>query len=247
MRNVSAVPILLLDAGNTLLGQTLAYQSEGRVVVDAMNAMGYDAMTVGPADLSRGMDVLLQRAQEASFAILSCNIVSAEDAKPILAPYTVIQRGGVRFGIIGVTEMLVPDASPKDLETTGILDPMAAVRSFLPEVRSRSDVVILLSHLGLEQDLRLAEAVPGIDIIVGGKDRKVMGAPERIAETVIVQMGYDGEWLGRLDVAFSPEGKITDAHVKVIMLRPDVDDDPELSALVNSYKERYVPPTPAEE
>ena len=143
--------------------------------------------------------------------------------------------------------MQVPEASSKDIKTTRILDPVATVRSYVPEVRSQSDVVILLSHLGLEEDLKLAEAVPDIDIIVGGRSRKVLGAPERIADTVIVQMGYDGEWLGRLDVAFSSEGKITGATAKVIMMRLDVRDDPELSALVNSYKERHIPPTPAKQ
>ena len=214
-------------------------QSEGRVIVDAMNAMGYDAMTVGLMDSAKGVNVLLQRAREADFAILSCNIVNIEDEKPILAPYTVLERDGIRFGILGASESDMIRAPSEGVRGIKVLDPVASVRKYLPGVQSQSDVVILLSHLGLDEDKTLAQAIPGIDIIVGGRSRKLMRVPERIGETIIVQMGYDGEWLGKLDVTFDSQHRISESSSGIITLGPDIADDRELLALLTSYYTKH--------
>lgn len=235
--------MLVLDAGDTLFGQMLALQSEGQVIVEAMNAMGYDAMAVGQMDLAKGVDTLLTRAKAAHFAILSCNLVGAKDQKPIFQPYTILERGGVRFGLIGVTE---PEAlqSPGVREVAQVLDPVTSVKEYLAEIKAQSDVLIVLSHLGVERDRALAQAVPEIDLIVGGRSRKLMTAPDIVGNTIITQMGYDGEWLGRLDVTLDAQGQLHDPQTTVIELGPDVADDPELKALVDAYKERFPQPTP---
>ena len=236
--------VLLLDAGGTLFGQWVAQQSDGQVIVEAMNAMGYDAMTVGGMDLQEGVDVVLQRAKEARFAFLSCNIVKVQDDKPLFTPYIVVERNGTRFGILGVSD---PEAVawPGVYDMAKVIDPAPGVQKYLPEVRRQSDVVIVLSHIGLEGDVALARAVPDIDVIVGGKSRRVLPAPETAGKTLIVQAGYDGEWLGRLDVSFDVTGQPVDPRVEIIALGPEVADDPGLAALVASYKQRFPLPTPA--
>ena len=79
-------PVLLLDAGSTLIGQWLGLQSEGKVVVEAMNLMGYDAMNVGQTELSKGLEVLQTRAKEAAFPFVSSNLVWQESGEPIFQP-----------------------------------------------------------------------------------------------------------------------------------------------------------------
>lgn len=236
--------ILVLDAGGTLFGQWLAQQSEGQVIVEAMNAMGYDAMAVGGMDLQMGLEVVLQRAKEAHFAFLSCNMVRLEDNAPIFTPYVIVKRNGTRFGLLGVSD---PEAVawPGIYDVAKVMEPAPSVQKYLPEVRQQSDVVIVLSHIGLEGDIALAQAVPGIDVIVGGKSRRVLVAPEMVGKTMIVQAGYDGEWLGRLDVAFDVTGHPADPRVEIIALGPEVGDDPDLAALVTAYKQRFPVPTPA--
>jgi 5'-nucleotidase/UDP-sugar diphosphatase len=243
VRSSSEVALLLLDAGNTLFGQWLAQRSDGRAIVQAMNALDYDAMAVGATDLDKGLQVLMERAKEARFAILSCNIARTEDGETVLAPYTVVDRNGVRLGILGVTE---PEAIGvlEVADAATVADPVESVRKFVPEVRAKSDIVILLSHLGLEADQALAKAVPGINIIVGGKSRQTLQAPEVVGATVIVQAGYDGKWLGRLDVTFDAQQEPVDPKVEIISLGPEVADDPELAKLVASYRELFPQPTP---
>lgn len=243
VRSAPDQAILVLDAGNTLFGQRLANETEGRIIVEAMNAMGYDAMAVGQLDLSRGIDVLLQRASEAQFAILSCNIVSTQDGEPVFAPYTVVEHDGTRFGIIGVSEKEVMSVL-EGSEAVEVIDPLISVQKYLPEVQAKSDHVILLSHLGLEADWELAQAIDGIDVIVGGRSRYLLTIPNVTGRTVVVQAGYDGEWLGRLDVSFDAQGHAVEPKVTIIGLTPQVADDPALAALVASYKQRFPAPMP---
>jgi len=237
VRSSSANPVLLLDAGSALFGQTLANDSEGRVIIEAMNALGYDAMTVGAMDIMRGLPALQARAKEARFPLLSCNIVNPKDGKPVFAPYTVVQRGSTRFGILGVSEPDVAQAA-NAAGTVQVLSPVEAVLRYLPELRAKSDIVILLSHLGLTFDKSIAGNLPGIDVIVGGQSRDLLQAPEVAGNTLIVQAGYDGEWLGRLDVTITAQGPLNPL-VNIVALGPEIADDSQLAALVNSYRQRY--------
>jgi len=234
--------LLVLDAGDTLLGQTIAVQTEGAAIIETMNAIGYDAMTVGQLDLSKGVDVLTRRAQEAQFAILSCNLVRKGAREPILPASTVIERDGVRYGILGVTEEQAAQP-PEVAEVAEVLDPTDAVRAALPDLQAQADVIIVLSHLGIDEDRALAAAVPGIDIIIGGRTRQLMQTPEIVGNTIITQMGYDGQFLGRLDVTVNEDGILADPQITIITLTPEYPEDPEVAALVARYKSQYPEPT----
>lgn len=236
VRQEASWPVLVLEAGNALLGEELALQSQGKVIVEAMNLMGYDAMGVGPLELAKGVEVLLQRAEEADFAILACNLVWAESQAPVLAPFTILERGGVRFGIVGVTSSQVLLGLESKAPGVVVLDPVESVRRYVAELRPRVDVLIVLSHLGLEEDRALAERVEGIDVIVGGRTQQLLSEPYRVGQTVIVQAGYDGEWLGRLDMEGSRYGLDVLAY-RILSMKPDVPDDPEMVRLLERYRQ----------
>jgi len=93
VRDNAQSPVLLLDAGNTLSGQRVANASQGRAIIEAMNLLQYDAMVVGQLDFVWGSDAVLERAREAEFAVLSCNVVDATTGEPILEPYVILERG----------------------------------------------------------------------------------------------------------------------------------------------------------
>jgi 2',3'-cyclic-nucleotide 2'-phosphodiesterase (5'-nucleotidase family) len=235
IRDETSRPVLVLDAGGALFGEMLAFQTQGRIVAESMSAMGYDAMTVGLMDLIRGSDVLLSRAAESSFPFLSCNIIYEEDGRLLLPPYAVIERGGLHFGIIGVSEEDVLSAPTEAVAGLDVVDPVEAVRGYVAELRPQVDVLIVLSHLGLPEDRALAEAVPGIDVIIGGRSRRFLGEPQWANGVPIVQMGYDGEWLGRLDVALNPDGHVRAAQLRPISLGPEVADDPDVADVLRRY------------
>ena len=235
--------VLALDAGSSLSGDWVSLKSQGRVMVEGMNAMGYDAMALGRMDFALGLEALKEREAEADFAFLSANVVGVGDGQPIFEPYTLLERQGARIGVIGLSE---PEAIrvPGVTDEVVVLDPLEAARRHVPELRDRVDLLIVLSHVGLEQDIALAQAVPGINVIVGGYTRKLMKQPERVGNTLIVQQGYLGEWLGRLQVTFDGEGVPTEFSETIITLDPRVTDDKDMTDLVQKWKALYPSPTP---
>lgn len=245
--SVSTAPgaVLVLDSGNTLFGTDLSFKAKGEPIVEAMNAMGYDAMVVGAMDLSLGIETFQSRRVQAKFAIVSANLLTA-DGKPFVDPYVVLERKGLRIGIIGITE---PDVELQQISTAirGQLssqDPVEALKRYLPELRSKVDVVIVLSRLGLERDAVLAKAVPGIDIIVGGNSRTLMQQPQQVGSTLIVQQGYNGEWIGRTAIQYDDQGQVSKATTEGASLGADIKDDPELAALVKRWAQLFPSPTP---
>ncbi len=235
--------LLVLDAGNTLFGRPLSLRSQGRVLVEAMNAMGYDAMVASYSELGYGLEVFLARQADAAFPFLSANLVDSE-REPIATPYITLDRAGGRIGIIGLSEPNPIQLSDSN-NTLTPLDPIEAARQYVVELRPQVDVLIVLSHLGLDLDANLAREVPGIDIIVGGRSRKLMQVPERVGDTFIVQQGYQGQWVGRLTVAFDEQWQVVNVTEELITLGQDFADDREMAALMVEWATRYPAPPPS--
>ncbi len=239
--------VLLLDAGNTLFGRWLTQKSEGRALLEPMNAMGYDAMVIGQADLTLGLEVLKKRAEEAKFPFLSANLVNQSDKQLVFKPYVILERQGARIGILGLTDTAATKVGTAS-KTLTVLDPKQVAAQYVPELRGQVDLLIVLSRLGIEDDHALAKAVPGIDVIVGGNTRKIMEVPEREGNTIIVQQGYDGEWMGRLQATFDAKGVPSNISMQLIALTDEYADDPEMVALMSKWRAQYpsptLPPTP---
>lgn len=233
--------MLVLDAGNTLTGRWLTQKSKGAVMVEAMNAMGYDAMVVGQIDMAVGMDEIKKREAEAKFPFLSANIVSLANKEAIFKPYTILERGGKRIAVIGISDQQSIQA-PGIPDQATLLDPAQTTQKLVTELRPQVDLLIVLSRLGLDSDKALAKAVPGIDVIVGGDTRKLMPQPERVGDTLIIQQGYLGEWLGAMDVSYT-QGKPDQVAVRVLSLTSDYADDSEITALLQKYGQLYPTPT----
>lgn len=194
--------VLLLDAGD-LLGDTMvADLTRGKALVDVLNHLGYDAMTVGNHEPDFGSAVLRQRIQEARFATVAANLVERPGGALLTRPYVTRRVHGIQVGILGL-------AYPKTARTTArknvadldFQEPIAAVKQFLPRLRAEGcAVAVILSHLGLSADLRLAEEVPGVDVIVGGHSHNRTDRPHQVGNTLIVQAGAHGSDLGQLEL-----------------------------------------------
>ncbi len=168
--------VLLLDAGDLLGDTMLADLTEGKALVEALNFLKYDALTVGNHEPDFGTDALKKRMAEASFPTVACNLTEKASGKLFTKPYVIREVGGVKVGILGL-------AYPKTARTTAAKNvaavefhpPGPAVKEYLPKVRADgAEVVVALSHLGLGADLRLAKEVTGIDVIVGGHSHNRM-------------------------------------------------------------------------
>lgn len=237
--------VLVLDSGNSLMGTQMSIEANGEPMLEAMNAMAYDAMGIGAYELLQGVDVLNARRAEASFPFISANLVMS-DGTLLAEPYTIVERGGLRVGVIGITE---PDGEifMRTSGLTGIIktrDAADVLAKYMPELHSKADLVIVLSRLGLDRDKVIASEVPGIDIIIGSGSRTIMEEPARVGDTLIVQQGYQGEWIGRTEISFDKDGKIVTANTQGIALTPDYADDPEVADLAQRWNQQYATPTP---
>lgn len=231
----------MVDAGSSLSGSRLSNASQGAVILEGMNGMDYDGMSLGRYDAQIGLEALQKRKEEATFPFLAANLGHVDGGALLFEPHTVVERNGLRIGLIGLSG---PDVLATKVKDKLLLyDPIAAARQSVAALQGQVDLVVLLSHLGLETDRQLAQQIEGIQVIVGGLDRKLLEEPERVGNTLIVQAGYNGEWLGRLDAAFTRDGTPVEYRETILTLDASYADDPAMIAVVDKWKGVYPPPT----
>lgn len=193
---------LLLSAGDMFQGVPISNVFRGKPVLEMMNTLRFDAMALGNHEFDWGLDTLTEMASGGGFPFLAANIRSGEKTIPWLEPFAIVERKGLRIGIIGVTTVETPVATkPSNVAGLQFLEPTLVIPELIRKIRADgADIVVVLSHLGLDADKSLAKAVPGIDIIVGGHSHTVVDDLVQVGGTSIVQAGYWGMYLGVLDV-----------------------------------------------
>ena len=236
--------VLLLDAGNSIFG-TYTGNPHGKAAVAAMNALKYDAMTIGDDDLVVGLDLLRQRMSEANFPFLSANVVDTSTNQLIGKPYIIKQIAGVKVGILGLTRqatapLATPTGAASPQSSFIITDPLEAAKKYLPELQKQADYIILLSSLGSSGDKQIIKDLPEIAIIVGGHSRTSVYPPEKLLDTNIyrVEAGQQGEKLGYLKIEMNPGQSATLIDAHAIDLDATIKDDPDLKKLVDNFKQQ---------
>jgi len=216
-------PDLILDAGDFTTGTFLADEFKGVPTIQAMNQIGYTSSTIGNHEFDYGQSALRMRLREANFPVLSANIKAP---LPGIKKYTVVTAKGLRFGIIGLTtEELKTQSHPRNVMDVTVFDFVQGLQKLLPEVRNKSDFIIVTAHLQDEEEERLANAFPEIRLVIGGHNHEVRGAI-RHGETLVTKTGVSGRNVGRVDLEFQNK-KLTHIDAKLIPVRgvrpaPDV-------------------------
>ncbi len=229
--------MLLLDAGNALWSQRpLAVQTQGKVTIDAMELVAYDAMAVGDSDLLLGPDVLRQRIADAQFPVLSANVLVAAEQELLAEPYTIVTLGDHKVGIIGLTWDWheSPDPPPEQFI---LLNGEEVLAQYIPQLVEQADIIVVLSTMGFERDQELSGLVPGIDLIVGGRSRVPLPQSWQNQDTgtVVTQAGFQGEWIGRRMLHLNSSGEVTGYADELLLLTEDYPDDPEMRAFLDNY------------
>ena len=200
---------LLLDAGDTIGDTMIAAETEGRAVIETMNAMGYNAMVVGNHEPDFTADKLRARIAEAKFPVLAANIRHRWSGKAFTQPYVIKTVNGVKVGVLGLAYPNTPlTTAKKNVKGLRFGEAVPTARRYVPQMRDEgAQIIVALTHLGLGADKHLAEKVDGIDVIVGGHSHNRMKDAMRVRQTLIVQAGAHGSDLGRLDLNIT-NGKI---------------------------------------
>jgi len=203
-----AIPVLLVDAGNIFSGKALSEPSleptvrKAELHVKAMERMGYRAAALGEMDLYLGPERLRALDEGSGIRFLSANLTNA-GGKPLFKPYLLFDTDPLKVLILGLTP--VPKRLPlleSRMAGSLIKDPFETAADMVPRLRKRCDLLIVLSNLGYRGDLRLAREVDGIDIIIGGRDRKFMRKPKIAGSTLITSGYFQGRAVGKLTLSY---------------------------------------------
>lgn len=162
--------VLAFDCGDTIHGTYPAVQTEGAALIPILNATGFDAMTAH-WEFAYGPKRFKEVADQLSFPVLAINCYDAETDELVFDPYVVIEVGELRVGVIGIAATIVDKTMPPSFSegvyfTLGDEELPGYVRRLRQD--ERVDLVLLVSHLGFPQELKLAQEVAGIDVLLSG-------------------------------------------------------------------------------
>lgn len=220
-------PTLWLDSGDALEGAEVFHRFGGRVELELLSGLGLGAMALGNHELSLGDRQLGQLlAQSATFPVLAANLEATPDSGlwGRLAPSSLLQLAGVRVGVVGVANPKSPPnlGSPDNpWRLQAAADLATAVQAAVDELAPRAALVVVLSHLGLDEDRVLVSGTSGIDLLLGGHQHLLTREPEwqddcsqlELQErrgcsprrVPIVHSGAYGRWLSRVELRLVPD------------------------------------------
>ncbi len=202
--------LLLLDAGDFSQGSAFYSLYHGDVEVGLMNLMGYDAATIGNHEFDFGLENMARLFRQARFPIVCCNYdFTGTPVEGLVKPYTIIRRGGLKIGILGVSPQLEGLVSAHTCQGVRYTDPIVAAQPVADYLKheAQCDLVVCVSHLGWQlpgvSDEEFIPATRNIDIVIGGHSHTYFTAPQvmRNADGAYVpdnQMGKNGRYVGTL-------------------------------------------------
>jgi sulfur-oxidizing protein SoxB len=238
---------LLLDGGDTWQGSATALWTKGQDMVDAALQLGVDVMTPH-WEMTLGADRVKQIVDgdfKGRVAFLAQNIKTNDFGDPVFDPYIIREMNGVPVAIIGQAFPYTPIANPRYLVpdwTFGIQE--ENLQQMIDDTRAKgAKVVVLLSHNGMDVDLKLASRVRGLDAILGGHTHDGVPAPVPVKNaggvTLVTNAGSNGKFLGVLDFDVR-HGKVSDFRYKLLPVFANfLPADPAMDALIRKVRAPY--------
>ncbi|QRN50414.1 5'-nucleotidase C-terminal domain-containing protein [Macrococcoides bohemicum] len=246
-------PTLMFDSGDAFQGLPLSNFSKGADMAKAMNAVGYDAMTVGNHEFDFGFDTAMNYKKLLNFPILSSNVY--KDGKSVYAPSAIIEKNGKKYGVIGVT---TPETAtkthPNNIIGVSFLDPVASVTAEMKKLQGKVDAFIILSHLGIDTTTKeawrgdnLATKIAGNKdfknnaiVILDGHSHSVIENGELKNTVILAQTGTALANIGK--VTFDLQDKVA-RNMKAAMIKEadskEVTQDAKVKSIVDTAKDNF--------
>lgn len=208
--------VLILDAGDYNQGTPYFTVFKGDLEVQVMNELGYEVVTLGNHEFDNGLDELARRLRNAKYTTVCANYDFTDTPlKDIIKPYVVIERGGLKIGIFGITTDLKTLVAKQNIKGMVYEDAYEVTDAMALKLRKElgCDLVIALTHIGYSgypnqlSDINLAQKTENVDIIIGGHSHTFLKS-EKIyknragKDVVIVQTGAQGEYVGCLEIEY---------------------------------------------
>jgi sulfur-oxidizing protein SoxB len=238
---------LLLDGGDTWQGSATSLWTNGQDMVDACKLLGVDIMTPH-WEFTFGADrvkEIVEKDFKGHIDFVAQNVTTADFGDQVFAPYTMKEQNGVKIAVIGQAFPYTPIANPRHFVpdwSFGIQD--ENMQKQVDEVRAKgAQVVVVLSHNGMDVDIKMASRVRGIDAILGGHTHDGMPAPVTVknagGQTLVTNAGSNGKFLAVLDFDVRG-GKIQDYRYKLMPVFANLlAADKEMQALIDKVRAPY--------
>jgi len=240
IRNETNDHTITLDNGDTFHGTYPAVASNGKDLIPIFNELNIDAMTAH-WEFAYGPDTFTCNVKQLNYPMLAINIYNKSNNKLLFPPYHIIERAGLKIGIIGIAATIVDKTMPASF-STGIYFTLGKeeLPRYIKELRNikQVDLVVVISHLGFPQEMKLASEVDGIDVLLSGHTHNRLETPVIVNQTIIIQSGCHGSFIGRLDLEIK-EGQVTDYKHQLIPVDEKINPNKAMKAKVNSVLEPH--------
>ena len=211
---------LVLNGGDDYQGTPISTLTRGNSQVELLNLYGLDAFVLGNHEFDYGQFTLDSGLANAKFDFLSANVFLKAMNKTMGKPFTIKEINGVKCGIIGITAPdLLTLTLPKNMTEIKMLDVDSVVAAAIVSLKmEKCDMIILLTHIGVDNDKVLAQKFHGdVDVIIGGHSHTPLFKPVIENGVVIAQAGSYSRWLGKLDLVVDTENDTVVSHSGVLI------------------------------
>lgn len=232
--------MIVVDAGDFFGNRVPADQkTRSKVVVDYMRTVNYDVVTIGEAELNYGLNFLLEQIKQGKLNVVCANLYRSTDSMLVFKPYDIKKTGGVRIGFIGVIDHDRRKVGVfQELEKLYVTSYVEAIRRYLDEVKSKSDIVVALAHIGLANAKDLAKEIPELDVIIVGHGGDRTAIPQKEGNTIIMKAGSKSSSIATLVLGLDKDNSIVGFDGKNYTLHIVGRVNPVVERLVKSCEER---------
>lgn len=229
--------VLVLDAGDAISGTPVSTLFSGVPIFEVMSLMGYDLGLIGNHEFDHGWRQIAKFRDVANFPLLAATARGPDGALLGDMPSTIVQRGDLKIGVIGVLTDKTPNMiTPTGNEGTTFANVANTLREQVAGLHPLVDLIVVLSHTGHEPEQRLAATIPDIDVIVGGHSHTPVEAPVLIGDTLVVQAHEYGKAVGRLELVVGANGSVSMHSGELIPAAQLPAADPVVAAAVERWE-----------
>ncbi len=234
--------VYLFCAGDNFTGNPIIdqYEPPGEPMLELLNRLGVDLLSPGNHEFDIGLENLKNFAARARFPFVSANIRAGAGGFPQLKPYVELKtKGGVRIAVFGLIQIEagngLPSTHPDRVKGLRFSEPLLKARE-MKTLRRGSQVLLGLTHLGFDQDQKLAEQMPELDAIIGGHSHTRVDPAEIINGVLVAQAGSDNRYLGRVELLVR-NGSVVEKKGELIELKAQREEDPEVKAMIDRFNQ----------
>jgi 2',3'-cyclic-nucleotide 2'-phosphodiesterase (5'-nucleotidase family) len=231
-------PTLILDGGDLFGNRNKNEKHQTEFLAAMTGELGYDAIGLGERDLNYGLPFLREMIEKHDLPFTNANVRDGKTGELILPEYLVVERSGIKYGIVSVldpNQRIITMTTDEPVFEVG--DPVTVLKELLPRVRKEADNIILVGHLGETLTETVVKEIGNIDMVVVGHTHRNINSERVIDQTAVFGSAFEGRYIGRANLFVDDgTGLVMAIDVGITSLDDAVEDDEDMFNRVEQYK-----------